>query len=720
MKSKIFLLNTLLLFCGISGFSIFYKVIDVNTGEWIVAIDKKDNYIFTAKWIGLFETIDVSNPTHPELVGSYYISDHIPGVAARIVISDTLAFVLGQTSIHILNITDPENPTYVKGLGYGYSRDIIISDNFAFIATYDHLQILDISDILNPQDLGSLYGELDGICFQNSMIYGIASGYPSHLIITDISDLFDPELVCSFELPVTGSTGGDIEIKGSHVFISQYRNLVSVNIADPLNPEISDNISIEDHTEKIFIQDNLAIINHSNSGIKVFDISQPTDITLMGYYDTPGRAENMVAEDDLVYVGNGYSGLQVIDISDNSNPYFISSIQTGRSTKGLAAKDEFIYIADRYTGLTLINTSNIYEPELTGSFFNMPGEANQLSILDNRICLGYDYPFGQLLFIDISEPEIPVLNYSVDFWYLMGDQVSTFQNQDYVFSGVYDTLFIFNVSDFGNPELLTKYHSISPITDVLVSENKGYLTLGNNGLEIIDLENIINPQFICTYDTPGRAVKMNKKDSLLFISNSEGGLQIVNIMDPANPEFLMSLNPRVNSNIVVKPLILGDKLIIVDKEWNEFSLYDISDMNNIYLMDAHQVNFEVYDMFYHNDILYCSSNYYGLIILDNSILVGTDDLQNTIPNEFKIYPNPAKGYTNIQLSISDRSTIRVNVYDNSGKLLRLLFHGVKDEGTHHISWDGKDEFGNALSSGIYFVQVIQNGFENCKKVILTN
>ena len=47
------------------------------------------------------------------------------------------------------------------------------------------------------------------------------------------------------------------------------------------------------------------------------------------------------------------------------------------------------------------------------------------------------------------------------------------------------------------------------------------------------------------------------------------------------------------------------------------------------------------------------------------------------------------------------SEVTLRLYNVEGKCLRTLAEGFQGEGYHGVRWDGKDAFGNTLSSGIY-------------------
>ena len=105
-------------------------------------------------------------------------------------------------------------------------------------------------------------------------------------------------------------------------------------------------------------------------------------------------------------------------------------------------------------------------------------------------------------------------------------------------------------------------------------------------------------------------------------------------------------------------------------------------------------------------------------------LVGIDNLNQPIDivSDYQIkqnYPNPFNPNTTIQISIPNTEYITLKIYSSNGELIRTLDEGVKTSGLHNIHWDGTDELGKSLSSGIYFYKLTtESGISLSKSMIL--
>ena len=68
---------------------------------------------------------------------------------------------------------------------------------------------------------------------------------------------------------------------------------------------------------------------------------------------------------------------------------------------------------------------------------------------------------------------------------------------------------------------------------------------------------------------------------------------------------------------------------------------------------------------------------------------------------FSNYPNPFNPGTSFRFILPDRETIRLTVFDITGRLIRDLYNGIIPAGNHHIQWDGRDQHDNLVASGVY-------------------
>jgi len=85
----------------------------------------------------------------------------------------------------------------------------------------------------------------------------------------------------------------------------------------------------------------------------------------------------------------------------------------------------------------------------------------------------------------------------------------------------------------------------------------------------------------------------------------------------------------------------------------------------------------------------------------------------------RIHPNPFSSFTTINYEISISGNTSLNVYDVAGKLVRTLVSAKSQEpGAHTSVWNGKDNTGEKVPSGLYFCRLTTGGFSIIQKVVL--
>ena len=100
---------------------------------------------------------------------------------------------------------------------------------------------------------------------------------------------------------------------------------------------------------------------------------------------------------------------------------------------------------------------------------------------------------------------------------------------------------------------------------------------------------------------------------------------------------------------------------------------------------------------------------------------GTSQELETV-KDFTAYPNPFNPVTMIAFSLDSPTNVRLKIYDISGRCIATLMDGQQETGAYSLAWDGKDNLGNTVSSGIYFAKLnigdSGNRREMTKKLIL--
>ncbi|MCB5267833.1 MAG: C25 family cysteine peptidase [Candidatus Cloacimonetes bacterium] len=100
-------------------------------------------------------------------------------------------------------------------------------------------------------------------------------------------------------------------------------------------------------------------------------------------------------------------------------------------------------------------------------------------------------------------------------------------------------------------------------------------------------------------------------------------------------------------------------------------------------------------------------------------VANADPTQNPLPLQLlQNYPNPFNPNTNIAFNLTRDGFVKLNIFNTKGQKVRSLHQGQLGKGSHTLAWDGCDENGRGLASGIYFYRLESNGQAQTRKMLL--
>lgn len=92
-----------------------------------------------------------------------------------------------------------------------------------------------------------------------------------------------------------------------------------------------------------------------------------------------------------------------------------------------------------------------------------------------------------------------------------------------------------------------------------------------------------------------------------------------------------------------------------------------------------------------------------------------------VPGDFSLhqnYPNPFNGETVISFELPQSEEVRLDIYNIYGQRVRELVSQRLQAGVYRAGWDGKDDKGSVLASGLYVYQILAGTYRQQKKLLL--
>jgi hypothetical protein len=81
------------------------------------------------------------------------------------------------------------------------------------------------------------------------------------------------------------------------------------------------------------------------------------------------------------------------------------------------------------------------------------------------------------------------------------------------------------------------------------------------------------------------------------------------------------------------------------------------------------------------------------------------------------YPNPFNPITHIRFNLAQNEKVKLEVFNVLGQKVKTLVNNKLNIGQYEIKWDGKNESGNLLGSGIYFYRLKAGDYIKTRKMI---
>ena len=119
-----------------------------------------------------------------------------------------------------------------------------------------------------------------------------------------------------------------------------------------------------------------------------------------------------------------------------------------------------------------------------------------------------------------------------------------------------------------------------------------------------------------------------------------------------------------------------------------------------------------------NDEMYFDDYY---VRADTTVITGIGDGGVQVPKEFALYqnyPNPFNPTTTIRYDVKQATEVKLVIYNMLGQEVRTLVNNRQDAGYKTVVWDGLNNRGSRVASGIYIYRLQAGDFVQARKMIL--
>ena len=114
------------------------------------------------------------------------------------------------------------------------------------------------------------------------------------------------------------------------------------------------------------------------------------------------------------------------------------------------------------------------------------------------------------------------------------------------------------------------------------------------------------------------------------------------------------------------------------------------------------------------------STYTSSVTLTEAVGTGIGD-DGQAPRQFELmsnFPNPFNAGTMITYDLTAAGHVSLSIFNSLGRRVRILDEGTKTPGLQTLYWDGRDEHGRNVSSGVYFYRLYAGGVTDTRRMLL--
>lgn len=281
----------------------------------------------------------------------------------------------------------------------GYAQDVKKQGNLLYTAQGEGgMEILDISNPEDPQIVSitseGVRGYSTKVELLDTVVYLAAGSFG--VTVLDAVDVTAPYVTVSNSAMKPAK---NLHIMGDYLFTAVSEQGVKISdISYPTQPDTRGTINTAGFAYDITTSadSNYLFVACGEMGLHVFDISDfqqgYPNSRQVGWCDTPGKAEvvEILEEESLAFMACGTSGLQILDYSDTLNIHVIGTFDLSGYAKDLIYKDHKIFMTVELGGLQIIDVSDFTNPYLIG-------------IVETEFALGLDMDENYIYVADEDE-----------------------------------------------------------------------------------------------------------------------------------------------------------------------------------------------------------------------------------------------------------------------------------------------------------------------------
>ena len=494
------------------------------------------------------------------------------------------------------------------------------------------------------------------------------------LIIYDISNIYNP--VCLSQINFN-TIVYDLILDYPYAFVALGDSgIKKVNISNPINPviELQTNTparSISKYTSWLYcynggeyLDDHLKIISSDNfayGGTFFFEyFTYPPDKGIYFNNNKGYLLENFIEWKDNK---SGHAMFTILDLSNPVNPQRKGHITINDLFYGLNTIGDTVITTGEYN-LIFIKASNPLQPTIISQTPNLLHSYSYkyMSTIYPYLYISYDY---QQMFqmIKIQNINNPVNGYVLD----LNSTTEAVCGNDSILITATAGINFADITDLAHPVIKRKYtNNLSNVKDLKIRDN--YLFVAADGLKIYNIHGKDSLSFFSELNCCSPSL-VAMDDTLAAIGGNYNGLHLINISNLKEPQYIRSVTLPGSAYHIEDLAFQNHRLFITDYQLNGPVIYDVSNPNQPVL---------AYTCSYHADAFYVSESDSLLFLGDASsrqlVILNIKNLNNV----YEVKRISIDGYSRVASMYIRGNILYIVTYNQSVSSDYLRIYDVSD------------------------------------------
>ena len=685
---------------------------------------RSGDFGFMAEYDDGMMVMDLADIADPTVVSQY----NTPGHALALQVKGDYAYVAdAESGLRIADISNPYQPMEIGVYdSLTWAREICVLGNYAYVVDDivnepDWIRAFDISDPAHPTLAGSLLMPSDVYALDAAGNYLYAAATDQGLRVLNISDPTNLVEAGHFLAPKVF----DVCVRGNYAYLASADwdgGFIILDISDPTNPIFISTYNENGwlHPFDVAVEGDWAYLGDPvSSYLHLLYISDPAHPSKLGQFILSGDIDNIFAQDSLVYVSDGRAGLQIFRNEIFSEPG--AGITWQQQLSGTAYDLWSVYFINDLTGWTVGNEGTIVTTHDGGQTWQQQNSSITAEMFgvffsdeNNGWAVGRE---GSILHTINGGNQWIAQNSGTNLTLRSVTFIDNTQGWTVGENGI-----ILHTMDGGINWQSQNSSTTSYLDEVdFVDANHGWVACSGLDGTILSTNNggaSWQIQYVPTQD---------RIYTLDFVDQNTGwvgttGVEVLKTTDGGSSWTLQYQNS-------LYPYDVFNAMCFIDQNYGWAVGYDgritsTDDGGNTWTEQTSGVhNYLTAVCFvdqYHGWVV----GKEGLILKAKSAItsIGNHSIsRKTTPDKFFLfnnYPNPFNPVTTIQYDVPHTTRVVIKIYDMLGQQVKTLVDEAQAPGRKSVIWDGRNDNGVIVGSGIYFYRLQSSNILRTKKMML--